>query len=54
MRKTNDHVFESSLAEDATARYFPQLKPAAPEMIDARRGIVSWTASAAVTLEAIN
>ena len=53
MREANDRGYECLLVEDATASYFPAFKQATLDMIRAQGAIVSWTATAADVLWAL-
>ncbi len=53
MREANDRGYECLLVEDATDSYFPAFKAATLAMIRAQGGIVGWTASSTLILEAL-
>jgi nicotinamidase-related amidase len=53
MREANDRGFECLLVEDATESYFPEFKQSTLEMIRAQGGIVGWTTTAAMVLQAV-
>ena len=53
MREANDRGYECLLVEDATDSSFPAFKAATLAMIRAQGGIVGWTASSALILEAL-
>ena len=53
MREANDRGFECLLVEDATESYFLEFKQSTLEMVRAQGGIVGWTTSAAMVLQAL-
>jgi nicotinamidase-related amidase len=53
MREANDRGYECLLVEDCTESYFPEFKQATLEMVRAQGGIVGWTSTAALAIEAL-
>ena len=53
MREANDRGFECLLIEDATESYFPEFKQATIEMVRAQGGIVGWTSTSEMVLQAL-
>ena len=53
MREANDRGYECLLIEDATESYFPEFKRATVEMVRAQGGIIGWTSTVAMLLDAL-
>jgi nicotinamidase-related amidase len=53
MREANDRGYECLLVEDCTESYFPEFKQATLEMVRAQGGIVGWTSTAELAIQAL-
>jgi nicotinamidase-related amidase len=53
MREANDRGYECLLVEDCTESYFPEFKQATIEMLRAQGGIIGWTTTADMVIQAI-